>query len=225
MLQEIQILIQQRIDAQVNSAVTSYKAAHPEKSDAEIEEFRRVALTNVSSSAAKIKLMNSKSLRNARKELAKQILKGSKFITLHIEYLEPVASAVKKIEQMADLPMVKHIDSLLHSVHAKVPNFKDYALRRVPMVQRSMAVAFKYDYSAEDGIDLLLAFTFLNPSDTPDELIAAETLAERVRAGQILRVKARPENFIDGIQDRVEALAEVYRTEFLMDTSGRPVQS
>lgn len=195
MLQEISTLVQQRIAAQVADAVTKYRAANPHLSEQDFAHFERKVTEGIASSAAKDKLMNSKSLRRERRRISKEILANAGFMVKTGSLVE-----TKPINESAPLDV---IGSIMLSVMGK------------QSVRQVITIAAKYEVNGSNT-DLLTAFTFLNPADEYDEVIALEHLAERVRGNAVIRVKATERDVFYGIEGRLVGLADTYRKEFLM---------
>lgn len=215
MLKQIEILVAQRIKSQVESAVAQYKASHANASDSEIAEFEKTVAASISTSAAKTKLMNSKSLRKARKDAANAIFKSNNFVLVDL-YIE---QSCKSCSQPAS-PLAEGLQGLVREFFSNATIISPRGMYHAQPVAQKVKAAVRYDYAAEGSIELLSVFTFLNPIDVNDDLIGLENLAERIQANQVMRLPVHSANtIVYGFSDRLEEMALQYREEFLMDTS------
>ena len=133
--------------------------------------------------------------RRERRRISKEILANAGFMVKTGSLVE-----TKPINESAPLDV---IGSIMMSVMGK------------QSVRQVITIAAKYEVNGSNT-DLLTAFTFLNPADEYDEVIALEHLAERVRGNAVLRVKATERDVFYGIEGRLVGLADTYRKEFLM---------
>lgn len=221
MLQQIIDLINQRIDAQVASAVEAFNKAHPDADPEALDKGHAEIRQNIVGSAIKTKLMNSKSMRQARRDISLKIIEDSKFQLVKFDIERECEKCKSKVNPDTPLPQI--LQDVLGMVFpgAQIVSSRylgDAAARHTYTQQ--VRGAIKYDYNVEKGVDLLAVFTYLNPADQEDELIATENIAERIQSGQFLRIPLEDGSFlIEGIGDKLDDLAHQYLNEFLRDTS------